>query len=673
MRHTLLLLGRCLGGVLFTAIGLGAYGCGDSATVNPEVTLASLTVSPGTLQPAFSGGTTRYSVDLTSDTTTVTVTAQAAVSGDTVTIDGEPRTSHTVALGDPGSTTPVSIVVSESGTNSRTYTVLFKRAAQAGNNSLQNLTVSPGTPPIAFNENTLTYTVDVASTVGSVAVTPTLQDSAATMTVNGQAATSAQPQTITLNPAGQSTLITIEVTAQNGTKKSYTVLVNRGGLSGINTLQGLTVSSGTGTTNLISFSPTTPSYSVNVASTVTSVTVRPTLPPNSNASMSLIVNSGQPSNINSGEARTITLGQPDSNTLINIIVTAQNGNRNTYVIAVDRAPSNDNNLSALSVRVGTTAQTLSPPFARNTTSYTVDVASNVTSVAVSATKSDLNAAMAIGGVTVPAGTRTGQAPITLGGQGSETPVSITVTPQSGTPKTYNLTVRRLSSNTNLSALSVTAGTEVLPLSAPFDGSNTVNVATDITSVTVTATLQDTNATMTINGQGISSGVASAPITLGEQGSSTNIPIVVIAPNGNRQNYTVTVNRAAPAAPPAPASAPDLIEADDSCEPDDTIGGDPTKCSIGTSKDDNVTNVPTPGFSIPPPGAGVTPKLWVNGVKDVNSTFTEGILRRSTSFSEGTYTITYNLTNDVGGGESGQSPALNPPLRIILAPPLPPGP
>lgn len=657
MRHTLPLPGRCLAAVLFTALSLGTYGCGDSATVNPEVTLASLTVSPGSLQPGFSGGTTQYRVDVTTDVTTVAITAQAAVAGDTVTIDGQRTTSRSIPLDPPGSTTVINIIVSETDTSSRTYVIRVVRAGLAGNNSLENLTVSPGTPPIAFNENTLTYTVDVASTVGSVAVTPTLQDSAATMTVNGQTATSAQARNITLNPAGQNTLIAIEVTAQNQTKKSYTILVNRGGLSGINTLQSLTVSSGTGTTNLISFRSTTPSYPVNVASTVTSVTVRPTLPSNSNASMSLIVNSGQPSSITSGQARTITLGQPDSNTLINIIVTAQNGNRNTYVVAVDRAPSNDNNLSALSVRVGTAAQTLSPSFARNTTSYTVDVASNVTSVSVSATKADQNAAMAIGGVTVPAGTRTGQAPITLGGQGSETPVSITVTPQTGNPKIYNLTVRQLSSNTNLSALSVTAGTAVLPLSPPF-GSNTVNVAADITSVTVTATLQDTNATMTINGQGTSSGASSPPITLGTQGSNTNIPIVVIAPNEDRRNYTITVNRAAPAAPPAPATAPDLIPQSDSCpllEPPDPL--DPNQCAPGTSREDNITNVNTPSFIISQPGAGETPHLYVDGTK-VKDGFDQGAttLTPPSPLDDGVHSITSTVSN--AGVESSQSPALS---------------
>jgi hypothetical protein len=454
------------------------------------------------------------------------------------------------------------------------------------------------------------------------------------------------------------------VTAQNGTKKSYTILVNRGGLSSINTLQNLTVSSGTGTTNLISFSPTTPSYPVNVASTVTSVTVRPTLPPNSNASMSLIVNSGQPSNINSGEARTITLGQPDSNTLINIIVTAQNGNRNTYVVAVDRAPSNDNNLSALSVRVGTAAQTLSPRFARNVTSYTVEVASNVTSVTVFATKSDRNAAMAIGSVTVQAGTATGQAPVTLGGQGSETPASITVTPQIGNPKTYSLTITRLSSNTNLSALSVTAGTAVLRVSPPF-GSNTVNVPTDITSVTVTATLEYTNATLEINRQGTSSGVASAPITLGASGSNTGIPIVVIAPNGDRRNYTLTVRRAAPAAPQAPGSAPDLIEEDDSCLDADPSDPNNNMCDpgSGTTREDNKTNVTTPRFQIAPPGAGQTASIYVDGVKAQDATFNPAtnIFTLTTPLSGSNdgvqHSITSTVTNTATNLESDQSDAL----------------
>ncbi|NJL16390.1 MAG: cadherin-like beta sandwich domain-containing protein [Nitrospira sp.] len=99
---------------------MGAYGCADSATVNPVVELASLTVTPGTLQPTFNRSTTQYSVDLTSNIASVTITAQPAVAGDTVKINGVTTMSRVITLGAEGSTTSVNIVVSESDSNSRT-------------------------------------------------------------------------------------------------------------------------------------------------------------------------------------------------------------------------------------------------------------------------------------------------------------------------------------------------------------------------------------------------------------------------------------------------------------------------------------------------------------------------------------------------------------------------
>ena len=129
MKHIFTSIGPYhLASTLFVVAIFGAQGCSDSGTVNPVVELASLTVTPGTLQPAFNGGTTQYNVDLTSDVTSVRVTAQPAVAGDTVTINGQTVTSRTVSLGPEGSTTAVSIVVSESSNNSRTYIVLLKRA-----------------------------------------------------------------------------------------------------------------------------------------------------------------------------------------------------------------------------------------------------------------------------------------------------------------------------------------------------------------------------------------------------------------------------------------------------------------------------------------------------------------------------------------------------------------
>jgi hypothetical protein len=327
-----------------------------------------------------------------------------------------------------------------------------------------------------------------------------------------------------LPQAGSNTFFNIVVTAQNGTQKTYTVNFVRAALGGNNNLSALTVGLSTSSPNLISFSPNTTSYTVDVGSGVGTITVTPTL---QDPAATLTVTSNGPGPITtSGQARTIPLRAAGLSTTINIVVRAQNGSEKPYTITLDRAspppPSGNNNLSTLSVRVGNTGQTLSPTFDSNTTAYTV------------------------------------------------------------------------------------------------------NVGSAVTSVTVAATLQDTAASMTINGQGTSSGVPSAPITLGEPESSTDIPIVVTAPNGVSKSYTITVKKR--------PSAPDLIPEDDS-------GLLPGQDS------DNITNVTTPRFRIPQPEAGETLSLYVDG-SQVASEFDQGAntLKPTAPLSDGLHSISYTVTN-----------------------------
>ncbi len=523
--------------VLLIAISMGAYGCADSATVNPVVELASLTVTPGTLQPTFNRSTTQYSVDLTSNIATVTITAQPAVAGDTVKINGVTTTSRVITLGAEGTTTSVNIVVSESDSNSRTYTVLITRAGSNGNNSLQNLNVSPGTLAPTFDANTLPYTVNVTNSVGSVEVTPSLQDMNATMTVNGQNAASGASITINLTAPGTNTTIEIIVTAQNGNQKPYLVTVSRGISSNAN-LQNLTITPGTLNP---AFNAGTAVYSVNVASTVASVVVTPTL---QDTTATMTVN-GTPTT--SGQARSITLLAPGSNTFINVKVTAENGSQNNYVVVVTRAALGDNNLSALTISSGS----LSPSFTPNTTDYAVNVTSDVTSLDVSATKTVPAAVMLIGSVTIPAGTASGQETFPLNGAGTQTIISISVTaPNGGTPKTYTVTVNRAaSSNDTLSALTVTANAIVQPLAPDFNATiltYTVNVATDVDTVTVSATKSDPNAVMLIGSVTIPAGTASGEETfpLSGPGTQTLLSISVTAQSGGApKTYSITVDRA----------------------------------------------------------------------------------------------------------------------------------
>ncbi len=518
--RTLTVVRQYLAAAFLLVFGLIAYGCGDSATTNPVVELASLSVDPGTLQPGFSGGTTQYTVELSGNVPSVTVTALPAVAGDTVTINGQATTSSSITLGAVGTTTAVNIVVSESGTNSRTYVVLINRAA--ANNSLQNLTVSPGTLAPEFDINTLVYTVDVGNNVGSVNVTSTLQDPAATMTVNGQPTNSGQTRTITLNPGGQSSNISIVVTAQNAPPKTYLVTVSRG-VSSNNNLRTLTASPGA-LSPAFSATSTRTSYTVNVNSTVESVTVSAT-PQDTTASLSI-------------SPRPATLGSPGTTTPVFIVVTAQNGTQKTYTVGVARAAlGGNNNLSALTVSPGP----LDDPFNANDQNYTVNVASTVTSITVTPTRQDPNATITMNGTSATSGQGL---PITLNGAGSNTLINILVTAPNGSQKTYTVNVNRaaLGGNNNLSALTVSPGS----LDSSFNANDqnyTVNVASTVTSITVTPTRQDSAATITVNGTPAPSGQGRS-ITLNGAGSNTLINIVVTAPNGSQKTYTVNVNRAA---------------------------------------------------------------------------------------------------------------------------------
>jgi hypothetical protein len=522
--------------LLFTTLFLNA--CSDANNVtgppeppppvplSPDAKLSSLTVNTGSLEPAFSSDVANYTVDVATSVTSVTVTARPQNANASMTINGEAAASgqsRTVTLRGAGLSTTIPIVVTAVNGSQNTYIVTVSRAAPGGNNNLQSLTVSPGPLVPTFIASTTSYSVNVASTVASVTVTAALQDTHASMTVNGQGTSSGQARTISLNGPGSSTLVTIEVTAPNGSQKTYLVTVNRTALGGNNNLQSLTVSPG----SLVpTFIASTTSYSVNVASTVASVTVTAALQ-DTNASMTV---NGQ--GTSSGQARTISLNGPGSSTLVTIEVTAPNGSQKTYLVTVNRtALGGNNNLQSLTLSPGT----LTPSFTMSRLVYTVNVASTVDSVTVTAQPQDPGATVSIDGQ--PTTSRS----VSLGAPESSTEILIEVMAPNGNQKTYAVTVNRaaLGGNNNLQSLSVSPGT----LAPSFSASTTdytVNVVSAVASVTVTAQPQDAGATVSIDGQP----ATSRSVSLGAAGSSTEILIGVMAPNGSQKTYTVTVNRAA---------------------------------------------------------------------------------------------------------------------------------
>lgn len=450
MKHLLSSTSHHIATLFLITLSLVAGGCRDSTSISEntvEVPLSSLTVTPpGTLKPAFSSNTTSYTATVPTAVTSVTVTASPTASTTTLTINGASTPAgqgHPVSLGQPGSTTSIEVVAfSQNGIES-TYRVAVTRLSNDNNvSALQvatNNVVQPLTPE--FDANILNYTANVSNTVERVTVVATKSDQTATMLINaGASSVTIGPGVnpgqlpITLGAPGTSILVLIEMTAPNGSKKTYQVTVNR--LSGNNTLRALSVEPGIFDRP---FDPVFTNYIVTAPFTATEVTVTATKSDRL-AAMTGSLTAG--AGIESGTGK-FSLGGPGSELPLSITVAAPDPSvtPREYRITVKRAvPSNNANLSALT----TSAGSLDPPiFTPDRKNYEVKVGLLVDRVTITATKSDPNAVMsALGSVIAARGTSTGQVTITPG-VGQNPPFGISVIAEDGLNRTtYEITITR---------------------------------------------------------------------------------------------------------------------------------------------------------------------------------------------------------------------------------------
>ena len=198
-------------------------------------------------------------------------------------------------------------------------------------------------------------------------------------------------------------------------------------------------------------------------------------------------------------------------------------------------PSSDATLSAL----GLSAGTLKPPFAADTTTYTASVANSAASVTVTATKNHADATDPVikKGATEYAN---GTVPLAVG----DNVITVEVTAEDGvTTETYTVTVTRaaatVSTDATLSALTVSPG-EI----HGFDSAVTtygVGVANSATSITVTPTANDDNATIIVNGTAVASGSAHTVSGLYEGRNTVNV-VVTAQDENTDKTYTIDVGR-----------------------------------------------------------------------------------------------------------------------------------
>ncbi|WP_395740254.1 cadherin-like beta sandwich domain-containing protein [Prosthecobacter sp.] len=208
-----------------------------------------------------------------------------------------------------------------------------------------------------------------------------------------------------------------------------------------------------------------------------------------------------------------------------------------------------NNNATLS-DLGVSGGTLSPTFDPGITSYTVSLPYVTTSVTLTPTLADLNAAVKMNGLTVASGVAGPAFPLN---EGSNTATFVVTAADGVTTQTYTLALVR-TPGPSLSGLALDSGS----LMPAFNGNTTryaVNVSTDTASITLTPALADAGSTMTVNGVSVSSGSAAPPVSL-VYGNNA-IAVVVTSQDGSTsKTYGLNVIRALPAVFSATLTAPD---------------------------------------------------------------------------------------------------------------------
>lgn len=171
--------------------------------------LASLTTDRGSIN--FNKSTTSYKLEVASDVTNITISATAE--------DGTASISGTGTKQLNFGSNKISIVVIAANGDKKTYTIdVVRKDDRSGNNNLASLSVKEGNLSPNFSKSTEKYSMSVPYSVSKLTITATPEDSKAKVSISGN----------TNLVAEANNKVTIKVTAENGSVKTYTIDVKRG-------------------------------------------------------------------------------------------------------------------------------------------------------------------------------------------------------------------------------------------------------------------------------------------------------------------------------------------------------------------------------------------------------------------------------------------------------------
>lgn len=195
-------------------IGTVTYSKTVAAPLSTENNLATLTVGNATISPSFSASTTNYTASVPFEVSKLNVSATA--------VDGKAKVAINNPNLVPNGTTKVTVTVTAESGAKKTYTISVKRAQDpnyqaSGNNKLSGISVDGFLLSPVFNADKTQYIVWAPTETTSVKIRGTAADKKASVEVVGGDRLA----------AGQDNTVKVICTAENGDKKTYTVIVKR--------------------------------------------------------------------------------------------------------------------------------------------------------------------------------------------------------------------------------------------------------------------------------------------------------------------------------------------------------------------------------------------------------------------------------------------------------------
>lgn len=311
--------------------------------------LSDLSITGYDINPAFNKDITNYSLNIPNNISTIIV--NATKESNKATISGTGTKNINV-----GSNTLQVIVTAENG-NKKIYSIIVNREGsniKSNDNSLKSLVIDGYDLNPSFNPNTTDYTVTIPNEATSVIVNATKNNNKATLNIIGNN-----------NLKVGDNEVSVEVIAEDGNKKIYKINVVRKEasiptpvLESDATLSKLDIG---GYTLSPSFNSNKFAYSMTVGNNIDGLSVQ-AIAKSSKSKVTISGNSGWKVGINQ----------------ITITVTAENGNKNIYVVNVTKQgstsqtesnKSSENYIEKLVVSNGE----IKPSFNKNTSNYTINI------------------------------------------------------------------------------------------------------------------------------------------------------------------------------------------------------------------------------------------------------------------------------------------------------------